>query len=240
MGVLTTDTEIETSLSTGLTDLDAFLLGGIRRGSLVGLHGSGLILATQLSIIAQLSKSKGGLESRVLWFEYERFPADVLRDVAHRFGLKADTAIDNIVVSDAQHGVTEGLSLATEEGVQFIVIEDLYRLGKEPERQRKDLALLKDWASRVNGVCVVVNPLRPLIHDAALCWKSLSPESSDYTLHFVPEVYIADIDKRPPVCDRLVGISFDKGNTTPLAWAEACQVQGGLCDCKKFGTGVVA
>ncbi len=231
---------IEMSLSTGLTDLDAALLGGISRGSLVGLHGSGLVLAIQLSVIAQLSESKGGLRSRVMWFEYERFPSDMLREVANRFGLNADTAIDNIVVSETPLDVTEGLSLATEEGVQFIIVEDLYRLGKESERQREGLALLKDWACRVNGVCVVVNPLRPLILDAASCWSSLSPESSDYTLHIVPEVYIAGIDKRPPVCDRLVGISFDKGPNTPLVWTEACSVQGGLCDCKNFGTGVEA
>jgi len=231
---------IETSLSTGLTDLDAALLGGISRGSLVGLHGSGLVLASQLSIIAQLSESKGGLGARVMWFEYERFPSDMLREVANRFGLNADTAIDNIVVSETSLDVTEGLSLATEEGVQFIVVEDLYRLGKESERQRESLALLKDWTSRVNGVCVIVNPLRPLLHDAALCWSTLSPKSSEYTLHLISEVNIAGIDKRPPACDRLVGISFDKGPNTPLVWTEACSVQGGLCDCKNFGTGVEA
>jgi hypothetical protein len=72
------------SLSTGLHNLDTILLGGFSRGSLIGPHGSGLRLATQLSIIAQLPESKGGLKSRVLWFEYEKFPADVMRDVAHR------------------------------------------------------------------------------------------------------------------------------------------------------------
>ena len=238
--MMSTDTEIETSLSTGLTDLDTLLLGGFSLGSLVGLHGSGLILATQLSVVAQLPVSKGGLESRVMWFEYERFPADVLRDVAHRFGLNVDTVMDNIVVSETHLDITEGIALATEEGVQFIVIEDLYRLGKEPERQRKGLALLKDWASRVNGVCVVVNPLRPLIIDSVSCWRSLSPERSDYTLHVIPEVHIAGIDKRPAVCDRLVGISFDRGPTTPLVWAEACHVHGALCDCKNYGVGVNA
>ncbi|TFH04854.1 MAG: hypothetical protein E4H14_13875 [Candidatus Thorarchaeota archaeon] len=228
------------SLSTGLHNLDTILHGGFSRGSLIGLHGSGLFLATQLSIIAQLPESKGGLESQVLWFEYERFPADVLRNVAHRFSLSADTAINSIVVSKTQLDITEGFSLAVEEGVQFIVVEDLYRLGNQPEGQRKGLALLKNWACRVKGVCVVVNPLRPLIHDAALCWSTLSPVSSDYTLHFVPDGYIADIDKRPVVCDKLVGISLDKGPTNPLVWVEACQVDGGLFDCKNYGVGVNA
>lgn len=228
------------SLSSGLHSLDEILSGGFNRGSLVGLHGSGIHLATQLSIVAQLPESNGGLGSQVLWFEYEKFPADVLRNVAHRFGLNADKAINSIEISKAQLDSSEGLSHAVEEGVQFIVVEDLYKLGKQTEEQREGLALLKDWVSRVNGVCVIVNPLRPLMHDAVSCWRALSPKSSDYTLTLVSEVAIADIDRRPAACEKLVGISLHKGSKAPLVWAEACLVDGGLIDCKNHNVDVNA
>lgn len=237
---MVSDTTKSGSLSTGIPSLDSILRGGFSLGSLSGLHGSGLYLATQLSIVAQLPRSKGGLGSRVLWFEYEKFPSDELRKIAHRFGLSADTAINSIVVSKPQLDIAEGFTLASEKGVQFIVVEDLYRLGKQTEEQRKGVSLLKDWASRVNGVCVIVNPLRPLIHDAVSCWRALSPKSSDYTLTLVSEVAIADIDRRPAACDKLVGISVDNGPGNPLVWAEACHVEGGLVDCTNYGVGVNA
>jgi len=227
-------------LSTGLQSLDAILSGGFSRGSLTGLHGSGQFLAIQLSIIAQLPVSKGGLESRVLWFEYENFPSAELRNVARRFGLSADTAINNITVSKPQIDIAKSIVLTGDDEVQFIVVEDLYRLGKQTEEQMKGVTLLKDWACRVNGVCVIVNPLRPLIHDAMLCWRALSPKTSDYTLTIVSEVVMAGIDKRPAACEKLVGISVDQGPKNPLVWAETCHVDGGLTDCSNFSAGVNA
>ncbi|MGY5871493.1 MAG: DNA repair and recombination protein RadA [Candidatus Thorarchaeota archaeon] len=88
-------------LKTGIAKMDEAMLGGIEVGSIVELFGPArggkTMWCTQLAVMAQLPKEKGGLEGRVLWLDTESsFKPWNVRAHAVRHGMDPDVVLGNI------------------------------------------------------------------------------------------------------------------------------------------------
>lgn len=88
-------------LKTGIEKMDEAMLGGIEVGSIVELFGPArggkTMWCTQLAVMAQLPREKGGLEGRVLWLDTESsFKPWNVRAHAVRHGMDPDVVLGNI------------------------------------------------------------------------------------------------------------------------------------------------
>eukprot|EP00180_Rhodochaete_pulchella_P001889 Plantae.Rhodophyta-Rhodochaete_pulchella.ctg28342.p1 GENE.Plantae.Rhodophyta-Rhodochaete_pulchella.ctg28342~~Plantae.Rhodophyta-Rhodochaete_pulchella.ctg28342.p1 ORF type:complete len:342 (-),score=57.67 Plantae.Rhodophyta-Rhodochaete_pulchella.ctg28342:440-1465(-) len=93
-------------LSTGSTELDKLLAGGIETGSITELFGEFRTGKTQLChtlcVTCQLPVDQGGGEGKALYIDAEgTFRPERCRSIAERFGLNPDDVLDNIAVARA-------------------------------------------------------------------------------------------------------------------------------------------
>lgn len=117
-------------LRTGVPTIDESLMGGIEPGSLVELYGPARGGKTQwcaqLAVRAQLPRSQGGLEGRVLWLDTEKsFSPRTIRAMAIRFGLDPDICLGNI---SRARVVVAGQIVEMFDTVPHMCAENNYRL----------------------------------------------------------------------------------------------------------------
>ena len=93
-------------LTTGSTELDKLLGGGIETGSITEIFGEFRTGKTQLchtlSVSCQLPIDRGGAEGKCLWIDTEgTFRPERIVPIAQRFGLDPTEAMDNIAYARA-------------------------------------------------------------------------------------------------------------------------------------------
>ena len=105
-------------ISTGSTDLDALLGGGIETGSLTEIFGEFRTGKTQmmhtLAVVAQRTLDQGGAEGKVIYIDTEgTFRPQRILEIADRFGLEPEGTLDNIIVARA-HNCDQQMELLAE------------------------------------------------------------------------------------------------------------------------------
>jgi DNA repair protein RAD51 len=93
-------------LTTGSTELDKLLGGGIETGSVTEMFGEFRTGKTQLchtlAVTCQLPVDRGGAEGRCLWIDTENtFRPERIVPIAERFGLDPTDVMDNIAYARA-------------------------------------------------------------------------------------------------------------------------------------------
>lgn len=93
-------------LTTGCTDLDKILEGGIETGSITEIYGEFRTGKTQLchtiAVSCQLAYSLGGAQGRAMYIDTEGcFRPERIVSIAKRFGLSSTDVLDNIAFARA-------------------------------------------------------------------------------------------------------------------------------------------
>jgi len=96
------------SLTTGAVELDKLLEGGIETGSITEVFGEFRTGKTQLChtlcITCQMSITEGGAEGKAIYIDTEgSFRPQRLQEIAKRFGLDPDAALENVACARAQN-----------------------------------------------------------------------------------------------------------------------------------------
>ncbi|CAN6648524.1 DNA repair protein Rad51p [Trichomonascus vanleenenianus] len=96
------------SITTGSTRLDTLLGGGIETGSITELYGEFRTGKSQLchtlAVTCQLPVDSGGAEGRALYIDTEgTFRPQRIVDIANRFGMNPEDALNNIAYARAYH-----------------------------------------------------------------------------------------------------------------------------------------
>jgi len=143
-------------ITSGTESLDNLLGGGFETQAiteLVGEYGAGKSqICMKLSVIVQLPKEKGGLESKALFIDTEgTFAPNRCYQIAEHNGLDPDQILENIIYaraynSDHQILIVDRLyKVCREENVKLVILDSLIShfrgeyIGREnlPERQQK-------------------------------------------------------------------------------------------------------
>ncbi|TGO55169.1 hypothetical protein BOTNAR_0250g00050 [Botryotinia narcissicola] len=119
-------------ISTGSKQLDACLNGGFQTMSLSEVYGEFRCGKTQLAhtmaVIAQLPKEMGGAEGKVAYIDTEgTFRPERISEIAERFGVDPDQALENIVYARAHN--TEVYLVAP--SIQFLPFTDHNQMQQE-------------------------------------------------------------------------------------------------------------
>ena len=106
------DREALVSLSTGSSELDKLLEGGIETGSITEVFGEFRTGKTQLChtlcVTCQMTLDQGGAEGKALYIDTEgTFRPDKLKLVAERFGLDPALALENVAYARAHNSEHE-------------------------------------------------------------------------------------------------------------------------------------
>ena len=167
-------------LSTGCKQLDEMLGGGIQSSSLTEVFGEFRTGKTQLAhtlcVMAQLPVEMGGYNGKAAFIDTEgTFRPQRIRDIAMRFGVDPDAALENISYarahnSDQQMELLNQLAnhLSEEKQYRLIIMDsvialfrtDYPNLSDLPERQKKLNVLLSKLhhiASEFNVVVYITN-----------------------------------------------------------------------------------
>lgn len=169
-------------ISTGSSELDRILGGGIQTMSITELFGEFRTGKTQicltLCVTTQLDKASGGGEGKVAFVDTEgTFRPDRLKEIANRFSLDSSKVLDNVIFaraynSDHQNELLTTLSAKfTEDGTYRMLIIDsvisLFRTdfvgrGELGERQQKlnvFLQRLMKLSEEFNVAVVITNQM---------------------------------------------------------------------------------
>lgn len=95
-------------MTTGSVELDKLLEGGIETGSITEVFGEFRTGKTQLChtlcITCQLPVTSGGAEGKAMYIDTEgSFRPERLKEIAARFGLNPDTALENVAYARAHN-----------------------------------------------------------------------------------------------------------------------------------------
>ena len=117
-------------ITTGSSELDKLLGGGIETGSLTELIGEFRTGKTQLchtlAVTCQLPFENGGGQGKCLWIDTEgTFRTERIKPIAERFGLDPEVVMDNIAYARA-HNSDHQLKLLT--GASAMMAEAHYSL----------------------------------------------------------------------------------------------------------------
>ncbi|ESZ90116.1 meiotic recombination protein dmc1 [Sclerotinia borealis F-4128] len=138
-------------ISTGSKQLDACLNGGFQTMSISEVYGEFRCGKTQLAhtlaVIAQLPKDMGGAEGKVAYIDTEgTFRPERIAEIAERFGVDPDQALENIVYARAQNTemqqeMLEGLAqnFATDE-YRLLIIDSIMALFRSDFIGRGELS----------------------------------------------------------------------------------------------------
>lgn len=142
--------------TTGCKELDEILGGGVETQALtefIGEYGSGKTqICMMLSVTAQLSHEKGGLEGKVAFIDTEgTFMPERIYQIASNLGLNPSEVANNILVARAYNSSHQCLlidrlfTLCPENNIKLVVIDSMIShfrgeyIGRETlsERQQK-------------------------------------------------------------------------------------------------------
>ncbi|WUR04600.1 DNA repair RAD51-like protein 2 [Vairimorpha necatrix] len=144
-------------ISTGSSDFDALLGGGIQTMSITEVFGEFRTgktqLATTMCITVQLSEELGGANGKAAFIDTEgTFRPERLREIAVRFNLDPDEALDNVIYaraynSEHQNELVQNLTVKFAEDPKYkiLVVDSIISLfrvdfsgrGELGERQQK-------------------------------------------------------------------------------------------------------
>jgi DNA repair protein RAD51 len=138
-------------LSTGCSELDSILNGGIESGSLTEIFGEFRTGKTQLChtlcITCQLPKSKGGGEGKALYIDTEgTFRPEKLKPIAERYGLDVDEAIENVYYARAYNHehqlrlLSQAAALMSETKFSLLIIDSATHLYRTDFSGRGELS----------------------------------------------------------------------------------------------------
>ena len=165
------------SLSTGSTNLDQLLQGGIETGSITELYGEFRTGKTQLChtlcVTAQLPVDQGGGEGRALYIDTEGcFRPEKLKAIAERFGMNAQDVLDNVAFARAMNSehqmelLTAASAMMSESRYAVMIVDSataLFRTdftgrGELAERQQKIAQFMRALSTIATtyGVAVVI------------------------------------------------------------------------------------
>jgi len=96
------------TLTTGSTELDKLLEGGVETGNLTEIFGEFCTGKTQLChtlcVTCQLSVTEGGAEGNAIYIDTEgTFRPRRLQEIAKRFGMDPNVALENVACARAHN-----------------------------------------------------------------------------------------------------------------------------------------
>lgn len=138
-------------LTTGSTELDNLLGGGIETGSITEFYGEFRCGKTQncltLCITCQLPMADGGAEGKAMYIDTEgTFRPERLKSIATRFGLDPDHALDNVSYARAfnsDHQMTllqQASALMAESRYAILIVDSATALYRTDYTGRGELA----------------------------------------------------------------------------------------------------
>jgi len=138
-------------ISTGCSNLDKLLMGGVETRAiteLIGEFGAGKTqICHQLAVTVQLPKDKGGLGGKAIYIDTEgTFRPERVVQIAKRFGLDPDTVLENIVYARAFNSdhqevlVKKAFEIVKEEDVKLLVVDSLISHYRSEYPGRENLA----------------------------------------------------------------------------------------------------
>eukprot|EP00398_MALV-I-01_sp_L67-1_P000859 gene859-300_t len=139
------------SLSTGSSQFDALLHGGIETGSITEIFGEFRTGKTQichtLSVTCQLPTGSGGADGKVLYIDTENtFRPERIAEIARRFGLNEQDCLDNIAYARAYNSdhqnrlLIEAASMMSQARFALLVVDSATALYRTDYSGRGDLA----------------------------------------------------------------------------------------------------
>ncbi len=164
-------------LSTGAVEIDKLLQGGVETGSITEVFGEFRTGKTQLChtlcITAQMPITDGGAEGKAIYIDTEgSFRPGRLREIAERFGLDPDVALDNVAYARAHNSehqmelLKTAAAIMSQDRYSLIVVDSataLYRTdymgrGELSERQMQMAQFLRQLTRLAEefGVAVFV------------------------------------------------------------------------------------
>jgi DNA repair protein RadA len=160
-------------LSTGASNLDRLLGGGLRPPLLLELSGppaSGKTqLCHQLAVMVQLPREKGGLSGKALYIDTEgTFRPERVLSMARFRGLDPELALENVLVVEApsQVELAEAVMAVEKLGVQLVLVDSIAfpfaspRSVGEARRAWGRMAAVLKRLALWGGLAVVVNAER--------------------------------------------------------------------------------
>ena len=192
-------------LSTGCTELDKILNGGMETGSITELYGEFRTGKTQLChtlcVTCQLPLDQGGAEGKAMYIDTEgTFRPERLVAIAERYGLNGDDVLENVAFARAYNSdhqmqlLVQASAMMAESRYALVVVDSstaLYRTdytgrGELAERQQK-LALFLRGLMRLAdefGVAVVMTNQVVATPDASVFAKDpLKPIGGNIVAH---------------------------------------------------------
>ena len=138
-------------LTTGSTEFDAVLGGGVETGSITEMFGEFRCGKTQschtLCITCQMSVEDGGAEGRAMYIDTEgTFRPERLRSIAQRFGVDPDEALDNVSYARAHNSdhqlalLQQASAMMTESRYALLVVDSATALYRTDYTGRGELA----------------------------------------------------------------------------------------------------
>lgn len=138
-------------LTTGSTEFDTLLGGGIETGSITEMFGEFRCGKTQncltLCVTCQLPMNDGGAEGKAMYIDTEgTFRPERLRSIAERFGLNPDEALDNVSYARAYNSdhqlalLQQATALMAEQRYALLVVDSATALYRTDYTGRGELA----------------------------------------------------------------------------------------------------
>ncbi|CEP12164.1 hypothetical protein [Parasitella parasitica] len=138
-------------ITTGSRDLDMLLGGGIETGSITELFGEFRCGKTQLchtlAVSCQLSMEQGGAEGKCLYIDTEgTFRTNRIVSIAARFGLDAETCLDNIAYARAYNTdhqtalLVQAAAMMSETRFALVVVDSIISLYRTDYLGRGELS----------------------------------------------------------------------------------------------------
>uniref|UniRef100_A0A7S4ML14 DNA repair protein RAD51 homolog n=1 Tax=Vannella robusta TaxID=1487602 RepID=A0A7S4ML14_9EUKA len=177
-------------LTTGSTELDKILMGGIETGSITEIFGEFRTgksqLAHMLCVTCQLPVDQGGAEGKAMYIDTEGcFRPERLIGIAERFGLNGQDVLDNVAVARAFNSdhqtklLLNAAAMMSEQRYALLVVDSataLYRTdysgrGELATRQMhlaKFLRMLQRMADEFGVAVVITNQVVAQVDGAAL------------------------------------------------------------------------
>lgn len=138
-------------LTTGSTEFDTLLGGGVETGSITEMFGEFRCGKTQncltLCITCQLPMADGGAEGKAMYIDTEgTFRPERLRSIAERFGVDPDEALDNVSYARAHNSdhqlalLQQASAMMAETRYALLVIDSATALYRTDYTGRGELA----------------------------------------------------------------------------------------------------
>lgn len=165
------------ALTTGSIELDKLLEGGIETGSITEIFGEFRTGKTQLChtlcVTCQMSVTEGGGEGKAIYIDTEgTFRPSRLKDIAERFGMDPDVALENVAYARAHNSehqfelLKTAAAIMSQDRYALLVVDSataLYRTdysgrGELSERQMQMAQFLRQLTRLAEefGVSVVI------------------------------------------------------------------------------------